>query len=77
MESEQRKVLKAILDASQQIDLHDHPINPNGWKEGIAMAGYSRKYYISTVNKSEKKQKNIWKNIVTDKQTDKELLKAD
>ena len=28
---------KAILDASQQIDLYD-PINPNGWKEGIAMA---------------------------------------
>lgn len=27
---------KAILDASQQIDLFD-PINPNGWKEGIAM----------------------------------------
>ncbi|MFA5773241.1 MAG: agmatinase family protein [Candidatus Paceibacterota bacterium] len=27
---------KAILDASQQIDLYD-PINPDGWKEGIAM----------------------------------------
>jgi len=27
---------KAILDASQQIDLYD-PIYPNGWKEGIAM----------------------------------------
>jgi len=27
---------KAILDASQQIDLFD-PINPNAWKEGIAM----------------------------------------
>lgn len=27
---------KAILDASQQVDLYD-PINPNGWKEGIAM----------------------------------------
>ena len=27
---------KAMLDASQQIDLFD-PINPNGWKEGIAM----------------------------------------
>lgn len=27
---------KAILDASQQIDLYD-PINPNGWKKGIAM----------------------------------------
>ena len=27
---------KAILDASQQIDLYDL-INPNGWKEGIAM----------------------------------------
>lgn len=27
---------KAILDASQQIDLYD-PTNPNGWKEGIAM----------------------------------------
>lgn len=28
---------KAILDSSQQIDLYD-PINPNGWKDGIAMA---------------------------------------
>lgn len=27
---------KAILDASQQIDLYD-PLNPNAWKEGIAM----------------------------------------
>ena len=27
---------KAILDASQQIDLFD-PINPDGWKKGIAM----------------------------------------
>ncbi|MEI7688913.1 MAG: agmatinase family protein [Candidatus Nomurabacteria bacterium] len=27
---------KAILDASQQIDLYD-PLFPNGWKEGIAM----------------------------------------
>ncbi len=27
---------KAMLDASQQIDLYDL-INPNGWKEGIAM----------------------------------------
>jgi len=27
---------KAILNASKQVDLYD-PINPNGWKEGIAM----------------------------------------
>jgi agmatinase len=27
---------KAILDASQQIDIYD-PINPDGWEEGIAM----------------------------------------
>ncbi|MFA6251635.1 MAG: agmatinase family protein [Candidatus Paceibacterota bacterium] len=27
---------KAILDASQQVDLFD-PINPDGWREGIAM----------------------------------------
>jgi len=27
---------KTILDASQQIDLYD-PINPDGWKKGIAM----------------------------------------
>ncbi len=31
---------KAILDASQQIDLYD-PLNPDAWKEGIAMKDIS------------------------------------
>jgi len=47
---------KAILDASQQIDLYNH-LNPDGWKEGIAMQDiptdilYENKYTKEKVSK--------------------------
>lgn len=39
---------KAILDASQQIDLYD-PVYPSGWREGIAMEDISSDIYYENM----------------------------
>jgi agmatinase len=61
---------KAILDSSQQIDLYD-PINPNGWKEGIAMQDIPSSIFYQSKQVREKtikylagyNDKNIDKNL--------------
>jgi agmatinase len=51
---------KAILDASQQIDLYD-PINPNGWKEGIAMQDIPSSILYNSKKIREKTEKYLEK----------------
>jgi agmatinase len=63
---------KAILDASQQIDLYD-PINPNGWKEGIAMADIPSNIYFNSKQVREKTSKYLDKYV--DNEIDFELQK--
>lgn len=63
---------KAILDASQQIDLFD-PINPNAWKEGIAMQDIPSSIYYKSKQVREKTEKYIEK--FNDHQVDEELQK--
>lgn len=61
---------KAILDASQQIDLYD-PINPNGWHEGIAMADIPSNIFYKSKQVKEKTEKYLEK--YGEKQVDKKL----
>lgn len=61
---------KAILDASQQIDLYD-PINPNGWKNGIAMQDIPSSIFYKSKQVREKTLKYLEK--YNEKQIDKEL----
>ncbi len=49
---------KAILDASQQIDLYDQ-MNPNGWKEGIAMEDIPSSIFYNNQHTKEKVVKYI------------------
>lgn len=49
---------KAILDASQQVDLYD-PINPNGWKEGIAMEDIPSSIFFNNQHTREKTLKYL------------------
>lgn len=51
---------KAILDASQQVDLFD-PINPDGWKEGIAMQDIPASIFYNSQQIREKTLKYIEK----------------
>lgn len=53
---------KAILDASQQIDLYD-PINPLGWKKGIAMADIPSNIYFNSKQVREKTAKYLDKYV--------------
>ena len=53
---------KAILDASQQIDLYNH-INPNGWKEGIAMEDIPTSIFFNSQHTKEKVAKYIDKYV--------------
>lgn len=61
---------KAILDASQQIDLFD-PINPNGWKEGIAMEDIPSSIFYQSKQVREKAARYLEK--YNDKNIDKVL----
>lgn len=61
---------KAILDASQQIDLYDF-INPDGWREGIAMADIPSGIFYKSKQVREKVLKYLEK--YNEKQIDKEL----
>jgi len=61
---------KAILDASQQIDLFD-PINPNGWKEGIAMMDIPSSIFYQSKQVREKAEKYLEK--YNDKNINKDL----
>lgn len=61
---------KAMLDASQQIDLYD-PINPNGWKEGIAMQDIPSSIFYQSKQVREKTLKYL--EGYNDKKIDKEL----
>ena len=61
---------KAMLDASQQIDLYD-PINPNGWKEGIAMQDIPSSIFYQSKQVREKTIKYL--EGYNDKKIDKEL----
>lgn len=63
---------KAILDASQQIDLHD-PINPNGWKEGIAMQDIPSSVLYQNKQIREKTSKYL--DGYSEKKVDKDLQK--
>lgn len=63
---------KAILDASQQIDLYD-PINGDGWKEGIAMADIPSNIFYNSKQVREKTTKYLDKYI--EKEIDTELQK--
>ena len=58
---------KAILDASQQIDLFD-PLYPNGWKAGIAMQDIPSSIFYNNQNTKEKVSKYI------DKYTEGEII---
>jgi agmatinase len=49
---------KAMLDASQQIDLYD-PINPNGWKKGIAMQDIPASIFYNSKQVREKTTKYL------------------
>lgn len=49
---------KAILDASQQIDLYD-PIYPDAWKRGIAMADIPADIYYQNMQVSKKVEKYL------------------
>jgi len=49
---------KAILDASQQIDLYD-PIYPNGWKEGIAMQDIPTDMYYENMQVCKKTEEYL------------------
>lgn len=60
---------KAILDASQQIDLYD-PINPDGWKKGIAMMDIPSNIFYKSKQVREKTLKYL------DKYNEKEIDKA-
>lgn len=51
---------KAILDASQQVDLFD-PIYPDAWKEGIAMQDIPSSIYYKSQQVREKSQKYLEK----------------
>lgn len=62
---------KAILDASQQIDLYDL-INPNGWKEGIAMQDIPSSIYYKSQQVREKSLKYLEK--YNEKKEDDSLL---
>lgn len=53
---------KAILDASQQIDLYDG-INPDGWKKGIAMADIPSNIYFNSKQVREKTSKYLDKYV--------------
>lgn len=61
---------KAILDASQQIDLHDL-VNPTAWKEGIAMADIPSSIFYKNQLVKEKVTKYLDKYF--EKEIDKEL----
>ncbi|HLP86479.1 MAG TPA: agmatinase family protein [Candidatus Paceibacterota bacterium] len=61
---------KAILDASQQIDLFD-PINPTGWKNGIAMMDIPSSIFYQSKQVREKTNKYL--EGYNDKNIDKEL----
>jgi len=61
---------KAILDSSQQIDLYD-PINPNGWREGIAMQDIPSSIFYKSKQVREKTINYL--NGYNDKQIDKKL----
>ena len=63
---------KAILDASQQIDLYDY-INPGGWQAGIAMADIPANIYFKSKQVKEKTDKYYAK--FSTKIVDKELQK--
>jgi agmatinase len=63
---------KAILDASQQIDLYDS-INVDGWKEGIAMADIPSNIFYNSKQVREKTAKYLDKYI--EKEIDTELQK--
>jgi len=49
---------KAILDASQQVDLYD-PLNPDGWKVGIAMQDIPSSIYFKSKQVREKTLKYL------------------
>lgn len=61
---------RAILEASQQIDLYD-PIYPEGWKDGIAMQEISKDIFIKNKNTKEKVKKYL--NKYTSGKIDKKL----
>lgn len=61
---------KAILDASQQIDLFD-PINPDGWREGIAMEDIPSSIFYQSKQVREKTAKYLEK--YNDRSIDEEL----
>jgi agmatinase len=63
---------KTILDASQQIDLHDH-LYPNGWKKGIAMQDIPTSIYFKSKQTRAKTEKYLEK-FYYGKQIDKKLL---
>jgi agmatinase len=56
---------KAILDASQQIDLYD-PINPDGWRQGIAMQDIPSSIFYKNQQVREKTLKYFGKYIERD-----------
>jgi len=53
---------KAILDASQQVDLYDL-INPDGWKEGIAMQDIPSSIFYNNQHTKEKVSKYLDKYV--------------
>lgn len=53
---------KAILDASQQIDLFNY-LNPNGWKEGIAMDDIPTSIFYNSQHTKEKVSKYMDKYV--------------
>ncbi|MFA6354906.1 MAG: agmatinase family protein [Candidatus Paceibacterota bacterium] len=61
---------KAILDASQQIDLYDQ-FNPNGWREGIAMEDIPTSIFFNSQHTKEKVNKYI--NKYVEGEIDKDL----
>ena len=61
---------KAILDASQQVDLFD-PINPDGWKKGIAMQDIPASIFYQSKQVKEKTIRYTEK--YNDKDIDEEL----
>ncbi len=63
---------KAILDASQQIDLYDY-INPDGWQAGIAMADIPANIYFKSKQVKEKTDKYYAK--YSTREVNKELQK--
>lgn len=65
---------KAILNASQQIDLFD-PINPDGWKEGIAIEDIPSSIFYQSKQVREKTIKYLEKyhNKIIDKDLQEEI----